>query len=224
MKRFSIFGLTGLVTAVFVFGTGCDALKNMVGGRTEERKADGVSSDQPADQKLKELEEKMKKMEDEAKVRIEAENKANMEVELKAKLEQEIRAKIEAEQKVVATQPVTQPTQKVVERIIVRDAPKTTASEAPARLSGYIHVYTDSQLSGKNMRLSFGQNMHTTDGTAFKDNITSFSYQIPAGWQVSLYQDTGYSNTSYVVKGTGSLGHLPGYMNDKCSSIRWERE
>lgn len=146
-------------------------------------------------------------------------DKLTMQAQQEQQKEQEIEAEV---QKRMAAQQQQQP--KVTERVVVKEVAAPSAEPTASRASGYIALYTDGQLSGRSMRLSFGQNVNTTDGGGFKDNISSAEYSIPSGWQVALYEDSGYSKKRYVIKsGTGTVEHLPPYMNDKISSVRWEK-
>lgn len=206
----------GMIFAVSALAS-CDQFKNLGGNKAEEEKK---KMEEMANQVVQKLAEGQKKAEEE---------KIKMQQQIDSEVQKRMAEKEAEMKKAAESQPLTQSAQpqpvKIVERVIVKEkAPEEKTGNVEKKLSGYIRVYTDSQLSGKNMSLSFGRSMNTSDGTAFKDNITSFSYEIPPGWQVSLYEASGYMGNRYVVKGTGSLGHLPGYMNDKCSSIRWEKE
>jgi len=201
----------------------CDQFKNLGSNKAEEEKKRTEEITAQVAQKL--AEEQKKAAEERAKMQQQIDSEVQRRLSEK---EAEMKKATETQAQAKAPQP--EPT-KVVEHVIVKEKVPTTPSpktaEQPvqvAKLSGYIHVYTDSQLSGKNWRIPFGNNINTTDGTAFKDNITSIEYQIPNGWQVALYEDSGYGKKRYVIKeGSGTIGHLPPYMNDNISSIRWER-
>ena len=222
MKRLSIFALT----LVMVAASGCDALKNMIGGRRDDSHTysnKSENAEKSPDEKLKDLEDKMKKMEDEAKARIEAENKAKAEAELKAKLEQEIRAKIEAEQKTAATQPTTQPTEKVV---IVRDS----ASAPAAKPKGWVRICDQRGGGGPCATISLGRNIpdlnfvSTSGGERdANDMCASVQYSIPAGWAAVIYRHQNYSGEHMTVGGSGGRD-ITDKLNDQCTSIMWVKQ
>lgn len=96
--------------------------------------------------------------------------------------------------------------------------------------SNHVKLYADSGMQGLSYTLGFNKdaadtNWVTTDQGSgnFKDKCSSVSYKIPAGYHVSLYENTNYGGRAYRLSGTGSVNHLD-YMNDKCSSVRWERD
>src|SRR3989338_8728195 len=109
----------------------------------------------------------------------------------KAKLDQQVEAEVqkrlaEEKAKTVEAQQTTQPT--VIEKIIIKDSKApATAGTAEAKPTGYLRIYVDKGLGGGAMTIPFGRNISTTNGTAFKDNCSSASYKIPAGWQVAIY-------------------------------------
>ena len=106
----------------------------------------------------------------------------------------------------------------MIEKIIIKDA--TTAAEA--KPTGYLRIYVDKGLGGGSMSIPFGRDMSTTNGTAFKDNCSSASYKVPDGWQVAIYAGSGYSEKRVTLSGSGTANDL-GQVNDKCSSVRWEK-
>lgn len=96
--------------------------------------------------------------------------------------------------------------------------------------SNYVKLYEHSGMQGLSYTLGFKKDATDTNwvqadqgGANFKDKCSSVSYKIPAGYHVSLYENTNYGGRAYRLSGTGSVNHLD-YMNDKCSSVRWERD
>lgn len=98
-----------------------------------------------------------------------------------------------------------------------------------AASKGYVKLYEHSGMQGLSHTINFGNDEADTNwvivdqgGANFKDKCSSASYKIPAGYRVLLYENTNYSGRAYPLIGTGSAPDLS-YMNDKCSSIRWEK-
>jgi len=220
MKRVSAI----LLSVIFMISAlaACDQFKNMGGNKAEEEKK---KMEEMASQVAQKLAEDQKKVEEE-----------------KAKMNQQIETEVqkrlaEEKAKAAAAQPQTQPTaqqpvpEKIVERIIIKEKATDNTKEKNAerskevaeKLSGYLRIYIDKGLRGGSMTIPFGRNISTSNGTGFKDNCSSASYHIPAGWQVSLYAGSGYSEKRLVLSGSGSVNDL-GNVNDKCSSFRWEKQ
>jgi hypothetical protein len=99
-----------------------------------------------------------------------------------------------------------------------------------AKAASYVKLYEHSGMQGLSYTANYKQDATDTNwvtvdqgGANFKDKCSSVSYKIPAGYRVSLYENTNFGGRAYVLRGTGSVSNLD-FMNDKCSSVRWERE
>lgn len=209
-----------LIVLSFTFAilsfTSCDQLKGLMGDKKAEEQ-----------KKLEEIASQMaqKMMEQQKK---EAEEKAKQAQAIEAEVQKRLAA-LQAEtqaQQAPQTQPTTQPTEKIIEKIIIKE--KAPAEKKSEKLSGYVKLYEHKGNFGNSYTLSFGRNSPDTDhvlndqrSTNFKDNCSSATYKIPAGWRVSLYEHTHYRGRAYTLTGSGSVSDL-GFMNDKCSSVRWE--
>lgn len=205
-----------IVSAFFLSASlfSCTQLENLTGKKSGDNQVDDQKKmNEVANLVAEKLVEKQKQDQ------LEKERHAQeIEAEVQKRMAEE-RAKA-AETMPAAVQPVPE---KVVEKIIIREGGSKPGAAATGKLSGHVRVFTDSNLSGKNMSVGFGQNFFTTIGTAFENNITSAEWEIPAGWQVSLYQHPAYDGARYTMQGSGRTGHLDGTINDKTSSIRWEK-
>ncbi len=107
--------------------------------------------------------------------------------------------------------------------------PAPTVAKKAYKPSGYVKLYEHKGMGGYTLTLGYGRGSGDTDssyadqgGANFKDKCSSVSYKIPAGWRVSLYEHKNYGGRAYTLTGSGSISDL-GYMNDKCSSVRWEK-
>ena len=101
--------------------------------------------------------------------------------------------------------------------------------QTQAASTGYVKLYEHSGMQGLSYTLNFKSDAPDTNwvavdqgGANFKDKCSSASYKIPAGYRVTLYENTNYTGRAYPLTGTSSTPDLS-YMNDKCSSIRWEK-
>ncbi len=103
-----------------------------------------------------------------------------------------------------------------------QETPKEKQPEVQKREEGFIRIYTDRQLKGRQVMIPFPKNVRDLDSLKFNDACSSAQFEVPSGWMAILYEDKGFKKSKRVLLGNGSKRDL-GNMNDKCSSVRWEK-
>lgn len=114
--------------------------------------------------------------------------------------------------------------------IVERDEKPGEKSGEKPQLSGYVRLYDDKGFTDRILTVRFGRDVgnmhyvHSDDGkSGFNDKASAVKYSVPSGYKAVLYENNNYSKRGYELKGSGSVADL-GYFNDKCSSLRWEKD
>lgn len=97
----------------------------------------------------------------------------------------------------------------------------------------WVELYDDKAYGDRKLTIRYPATIEdmkdatSDDGKAgFNDKASSAKWQIPAGWQAVLFDDTNHKDSRCELIGTGGVEANPdlGSFSDKCSSIRWEQK
>ena len=103
-----------------------------------------------------------------------------------------------------------------------QETSKDKQAEEAKKEEGYLRLYADRQHKGRQVRITFPKNVRDLDSLKFNDICSSAQFEVPSGWVAVLYEDKDFKKSKRVLVGKGSKRDL-GNMNDKCSSVRWEK-
>lgn len=110
-------------------------------------------------------------------------------------------------------------------QVAPKPEPRPPAPAKPAEKKseeGWVRIYADKDLKGRAILIKFPKSVRDLEALKFNDVCSSVQYEVPDGWRAVLYEDKSYQKTDRALRGKGMRRDL-GKLNDKCSSIRWEK-
>ncbi len=113
--------------------------------------------------------------------------------------------------------------------VAAKPAPKpaaqapAAAEEKTAAETGKVTIYENKNYSGRRLNISFRRNISDLNQVKFNDIASSARFEIPKGWAVVLYEDSGFKKPVRTLRGTGAVRHFAAFT-DKCSSVRWIKQ
>jgi hypothetical protein len=99
-------------------------------------------------------------------------------------------------------------------------APKKETPEK--KEEGWVRIYADKNYKGRSVVIKYPRSVRDLETLKFNDVCSSVTFEVPDGWRAVLYEDKSYAKKGVPLRGKGSRRDL-GKLNDKCSSIRWEK-
>lgn len=118
---------------------------------------------------------------------------------------------------------------RTVSALLVVGAVASTADAATAAGKGYVELFRHDAYGGSIRTIDFRSNVSDFKQAKWdrakddmNDEVSSFRYVVPAGWELQLCSDKDYGIVLYALRGSGELAKLHN-LNDMISSARWVR-
>ena len=98
---------------------------------------------------------------------------------------------------------------------------------------GFVELYAGKNFEGARLVVKGKTDIPNLEKVSSDDGkkklegkVSSAKHQIPEGWKAVLYAEKNYKGPSYVLRGTGRIDEAPDLakLNNKASSVRWERD
>jgi hypothetical protein len=103
-------------------------------------------------------------------------------------------------------------------------------SSSAAFVDAWVELYDDTGFADRRLTIHYGVDHYNYNDVysddrrkGFGDKASSVRYNIPVGYRMVLYDDSGYRDSQFPLIGTGKLEEISslGSFSDKTSSSRW---